>query len=390
MQQGMDAPQGGMAGRIYVGPSWTQGLAQMLKAYGGRKGVELADRQSRELATDRTKAMVDALKGYGAGGDAAKLLESPDTATFGVQAIGQERQAQIDALARSDDRKWRAETQAEDRKFRAEQAQMLRDFQAQQNEANRMARLQAAGMSGGGAPDPYYQFLPGADGYLVGNARTGEIAPGMVNGQRAVPGTLDPTLQGQLAGAKESGKLLGKTETQAQIDLPGVVAGSDQTVSIIDQMLKHPGLSGAVGVKNWSSGFGLMDSPVAGSKEADFMALRDQLGGKQFLEAFESLKNGGQITQVEGEKATNAIARMQTAQSEEAFKAAADEFRSVVVATRDRAVKKAQGLGAGATGDFGALSQPPVSGLQPGAVEDGFQYIGGDPSKPESWKQVNQ
>lgn len=384
-QQGMEAPQGGMAGRIYVGPSWTQGLAQMLKAYGGGKGVRMADEQSRELASDRTKAMVDALKGYGAGGDATKLLESPDTAAFGVQAMGQERQAQIDALTRSDDRRWRTEQDIADRKWRTEQELLQRQWQAGQNDLNRNARIQAANM-GGGAPDPYYQFLPGADGYLVGNARTGQITPGMVNDHRAVPGTLDPTLQGQLAGAKESGKLLGKTETQAQIDLPGVVAGSDQTVSIIDQMLKHPGLEGAVGMKNWSSGFGLMNSPVSGSKEADFMALRDQLGGKQFLEAFESLKGGGQITQVEGEKATNAIARMQTAQSEEAFKAAADEFRSVVVAARDRAVKKAQGLGSGASGDFGA----PVSGLQPGAVEDGFQYIGGDPSKPESWKQVSQ
>lgn len=61
--------------------------------------------------------------------------------------------------------------------------------------------------NGSGSASPYFQFLPGADGYLVGNARTGQIAPGMVNGQRAVPGALDPSLQGQITAAKKGGEL---------------------------------------------------------------------------------------------------------------------------------------------------------------------------------------
>lgn len=92
-QQGLEAPQGQMAGRVFVGPSWTQGLAQMLKAYGGRKGVEMANEKSQSLAKERAQAMADALKGYGAGGDPAALLENPDTAMMGAQAIGSERAA---------------------------------------------------------------------------------------------------------------------------------------------------------------------------------------------------------------------------------------------------------------------------------------------------------
>lgn len=220
-QQGMEAPQGGMAGRIYVGPSWTQGLAQMLKAYGGGKGVRMADEQSRELAAQRHKEIADALRGYGAGGDAVKLLESPDTAAFGMQAMGQERQAQIDALTRSDDRRWRAEQDIADRKWRTEQELLQRQWQAEQNDLNRNARIQAANM-GGGAPDPYYQFLPGADGYLVGNARTGQITPGMVNGQRAVPGALDVALQGQLAGAKTAAQTEAEITTKREQNMSGI------------------------------------------------------------------------------------------------------------------------------------------------------------------------
>jgi len=364
-QQGLQPDQGQMVSGHYVAPSWTQGLAKL--GAGALSGKAYADAltRTRGVADKRHQALVDGLMGYKNSGDPSALLANPELAPLGIQAMTAEREAALDAAARSDDRKWRAESDAADRKFREEQAAALRAFTAEQNDANRLARVQAAG---GGAPDPYYQFLPGADGYLVGNARTGQIAPGMVGDQRAVPGALDPTLQGQLAGAKESGKIQGQTATQAQIDLPGVVAGADQSLGLIDKILGHPGMAGAVGAKNWSSGFGLADSPIAGSKEADFMALKDQLAGKQFLEAFQSLKGGGQITEVEGKKATDAIAAMQTSQSEEGFRKSAEEFKAIIDGARQRAIQKARGSGAGASGSFDAPSAPPAS--------DGWQDMG--------------
>lgn len=70
-------------------------------------------------------------------------------------------------------------------------------------------KLEGQSSSGG---TPYYNFLPGANGYLVGNARTGQITPGMVNGQQAVPGALAPELQGTLAASKARGTEVGKAE----------------------------------------------------------------------------------------------------------------------------------------------------------------------------------
>lgn len=117
---------------------------------------------------------------------------------------------------------------------------------------------------------------------------------------------------------------------------------SRQVLDLIDKIEKDEiGMQAVVGAPNpFKGGFGIFNLP--GTPAADFQAKIDQLGGKQFLEAFESLKGGGQITQIEGEKATNAIARMQTSQSEEAFRAALNEFRDIVLRASERANMRQQ------------------------------------------------
>ena len=42
-EQSMQPLQGGMAGRVYVAPSFAQGLAQLGQAYGARKGQQKVD-----------------------------------------------------------------------------------------------------------------------------------------------------------------------------------------------------------------------------------------------------------------------------------------------------------------------------------------------------------
>lgn len=107
--------------------------------------------------------------------------------------------------------------------------------------------------------------------------------------------------------------------------------------STISGLLTHPGFSGSVGAKNQSYLFGLMSNPVAGTKEADFKAMLEQVQGAAFLQAFERLKGGGQITQIEGEKATQAIIRAQQSQSEDGFKKSMQEALELL----NRAEKRA-------------------------------------------------
>lgn len=56
-QQGMESPQGGMAGRVYVAPSITQGLAQLGQSYMGRKGQEDLDTKYSDLNVRRAAAL---------------------------------------------------------------------------------------------------------------------------------------------------------------------------------------------------------------------------------------------------------------------------------------------------------------------------------------------
>lgn len=111
-------------------------------------------------------------------------------------------------------------------------------------------------------------------------------------------------------------------------------------VSTIENMLRHPGLSDAVGFKGASSFFGLKEEPVAGTDAAGFVAQFKKIGGQAFLQAFASIKGGGHITEIEGQKATEAITSMNRAQKEEEFIKSANEFKNILLKGLQRARKK--------------------------------------------------
>lgn len=141
--------------------------------------------------------------------------------------------------------------------------------------------------------------------------------------------------------AVEVGKDRAKAQVKAEGELPQVEAEAQQTIGLVDKLINHPGFSTVVGSKGPTGIPAAAGYPIPGTDAADFTVLRNQLVGKQFLQAFETLKGGGQITEVEGKKATDAIARMDTAQSEKEFKVAAEEFKAVIRAGLGRAKKKA-------------------------------------------------
>lgn len=55
--QSMQPLQGGMAGRVYVGPSFAQGLAQLGQAYGARKAQQGVDDQTAKLNLAQRQAL---------------------------------------------------------------------------------------------------------------------------------------------------------------------------------------------------------------------------------------------------------------------------------------------------------------------------------------------
>jgi hypothetical protein len=88
-------------------------------------------------------------------------------------------------------------------------------------------------------------------------------------------------------------------------------------------------------------GFGLPSYLTpAGTDASNFRVRLDQIKDKTFLQAFESLKGAGQITEREGEKATSALNRMNSAQSEVEFIKAAREFEENVRTGMELAKRK--------------------------------------------------
>lgn len=94
----------------------------------------------------------------------------------------------------------------------------------------------------------------------------------------------------------------------------------------------HPGFEDVVGA-TWRPGARFFP----GTDAADFDAYLEQVEGGAFLEAYERLKGTGQITEVEGQKATRAITRMKRSVSEPQFVKAAREFEGIIRSALDRA-----------------------------------------------------
>lgn len=128
----------------------------------------------------------------------------------------------------------------------------------------------------------------------------------------------------------EAAKIQAGAAAQAKVDLPRLKQSSDQAIGLIDRMLTHPSLKARTGMSGLLPAF-------PGTRDAGFDAMAKQIHGKTFLEAFQSLKGAGQITEIEGAKATDAIARLDRAQSAEDYSSALKDLRDVVTTGMERA-----------------------------------------------------
>ena len=162
----------------------------------------------------------------------------------------------------------------------------------------------------GRASNAGYQFkeVKGADGrtrIAIMDPRTGGII-GYQDEQFVSP------TEGESARNTAQGAAEGRATGEAIAQLPAAQLEVEKFSSQIDNLISHPGMSGVIGVPN-------LANLVPGTPESDFAAMLEQVQGGAFLQAMESLKGGGQISEIEGNKATQAIIRAQKAQSEDAF-----------------------------------------------------------------------
>lgn len=138
-----------------------------------------------------------------------------------------------------------------------------------------------------------------------------------------------------------------RENAQFLTNLVGQMIG-DATVNSKGQIVVKPG--GRAPKAGFEDVVGATWRPGArffpGTNAADFDALLKQVEGQQFLKAYETLKGTGQITEIEGQKATDAMSRMKRSVSEVEFVRAAREFLGIVQKGLDRLNQREAALNA--------------------------------------------
>lgn len=128
-------------------------------------------------------------------------------------------------------------------------------------------------------------------------------------------------------------KASGTAQAAAQTALPAVEGAANQILSSIDSLANDPYLPKMLGKSSYL--------PNVSTDSQRVQSKMDQITGQTFLQAYNTLRGAGQITEVEGQKATAAMARLNTAQNEKDYRDALNDLRGVVQNAVQRARQQA-------------------------------------------------
>ena len=113
------------------------------------------------------------------------------------------------------------------------------------------------------------------------------------------------------AGAKKRAEAEGSGAGKQMADINAAIRGVKErfeaTLPLIQELIKHTGMEAATGS---IGGLKPITAFQAGNPAKEFITKYNQLAGKIFLSAFEGLKGGGQITELEGQKAQEAASNI--------------------------------------------------------------------------------
>lgn len=163
------------------------------------------------------------------------------------------------------------------------------------------------------------------------------------------------------AGAEQD-KAQGKAAGEAKSALPSIEQNANNMLGAIDSLDNDPYLESMLGAVN-------SRMPNVTGNSARVQSKMDQITGQTFLQAFNSLRGGGAITDVEGAKATQALARLNTAQNPKDYRDALNELRTIVTSGVTRAREKA--------GMVGTPSAAPATNSGGSSVDDLLKKYGG-------------
>lgn len=152
---------------------------------------------------------------------------------------------------------------------------------------------------------------------------------------------------------------------------------SAKAIGMIDELLYDPALASGVGVKSWLS-------ILPETKAVELKSKIDQIKGDVFLRAYEGLRGGGQITELESTKASQSKERLDPKLSVDAFRKALLDLRETYMGFTGMAVKGLQGFAPQAQRQVAPQAQVqqqqmPDFAPSPSRQPDGFPIIPVEP-----------
>lgn len=154
---------------------------------------------------------------------------------------------------------------------------------------------------------------------------------------------------------KAAASAMGAASAKSAEAAPAALDKANQALATIGKLRDHPG-------RWWNTGLPGSTWAIPGTKGADFVNLFDQAKAQAFLQAFETLKGAGAVTEIEGAKATAALNRLDRGLSTEGFNEALRDYEAVIrsgITRLQRAGGQAPAPGSPAGGGMGSpLSTP--------------------------------
>lgn len=135
-----------------------------------------------------------------------------------------------------------------------------------------------------------------------------------------------------LAGA-EIQKARGEAEGKAQAAAASDIIAAQNALDTLNQIETNPALERGTGFSSYGN-------IIPGTSGYDFQNLVEQSKSGAFLTAIQQMRGMGSLSNAEGQTATAAITRMDTATSKEAFLAALNDYRKVITQGLERAQSK--------------------------------------------------
>jgi len=143
------------------------------------------------------------------------------------------------------------------------------------------------------------------------------------------------------AGAQAVSTALAEDAVGAVINLESTQANARTMSDLFSRIRNHRGREAVL-----DSNLGTLNPMlrIPNSAELDFNSILKELQGDVFMTAYKGLKGGGQITEIEGEKAEQAIQNMTLNQSKEQFMESLDILENIVMQATREATNKANKL----------------------------------------------